>query len=354
MAKKVSDCDCGFIDADEPTHTTFTSLLLVDFTKATWKDLDDIFVRSSYTVNRTDAAYIRDFEPSQIQLTSSGLELTVSPSPDGLIVPSASIFTRSAAFLHGSYRARILVGDVPGTVTAFYNYHNDTSEVDIEYVSARGPTLLYSVKPQIYYENTNPSAETYQSETWGNDTSSTSSSLSFEQNFHEWSFTWLPDIVHFGLDANYSKSITKNVPQAPGTIVLSHWSNGNPKYSQGPPTVKSTKVVEFLQAVYNDANATALECKKVQEACVIQDGRLRVALGMEETDGGVLSGGGGGGSSSSASASGSTAAAAAAASSFSTLPAVSHVNSATTAGGTASLSPGVVGLWTLILLFFLR
>lgn len=325
MATKVEDCDCGFIDADEPTRSTFTSLLVVNFATATWDDLDNIFVRSSYNVNRSDAPYIRDFEANQIQLTDAGLELTVSPSPDGQIVPSASVFTRQASFLYGSYRARILVGGVPGTVTAFYNYHNDTSEVDIEYVSARGPTLLYSVKPQIYFENSNPDPDTYQSDTWNG------TEDSFDQNFHEWSFTWLPDVVHYGLDSNYSKSITTNVPQAPGTIVLSHWSNGNPRYSEGPPTMNSTKTVSYLQAVYNDTNATELTCKRAPSPCIIQDGILRSGFDPMAN------------SSTGASATLS-------ATPLPTLPPVSQVNS-----GACGVGPvGSSWLLALILLFFFR
>jgi beta-glucanase (GH16 family) len=336
MVTKVDDCDCGFVDADEPTGTTFTSLLFVDFTKASWKELDNIFIKSSYNVNRSDAPYIRDFETDQIQLTDAGLELTVSPSPDGRIVPSASISTRQASYLHGSYRARIMVRDVPGTVTAFYNYHNDTSEVDIEHVSARGPTLLYSVKEQLYFANSNPDPSTYQSDTW-NDTVT-----SFNQEFHEWSFTWLPEVVHYGLDANYSKKITRNVPQAPGTIVLSHWSNGNPRYSEGPPVVNSTNFVSYIQAVYNDANATALACKHTKSPCVVRAGTFVPSLNpaSNSSSGTSLPSGVSSGTASTGSATPSPM----------TIPAVSHVNS-----GACDISPaGPTWLLALILLFFFR
>jgi beta-glucanase (GH16 family) len=58
-------------------------------------------------------------------------------------------------FLYGTYRARIKVSDHPGTVAAFYFYHNDTSEIDMETLSRfTDPYQTYfAVKPQIYNED---------------------------------------------------------------------------------------------------------------------------------------------------------------------------------------------------------
>lgn len=268
MAAKIEDCDCGFVDSDDPTQSIFTSLLAIDFTSATNKDLEGIFIKATYNVTQAHAPYVRDFFEEQVRFSSRGLELTVSPSPDGRTVPSAAIFSRSSSFSFGSYRARFLVGRIPGSVTAFYNYKNDNSEVDIEYVSARPPALLYSTKPQLYSPDGNPLASTLQQDTFNG------SAAAFDDNFHEWSFIWLPDIIHYGIDSNYSKSITTNIPQEPGRIALSHWSNGDPNYSQGPPTQDSTVVASFFQAVYNDTEAGALACMKTTTACPVKDGLL--------------------------------------------------------------------------------
>jgi hypothetical protein len=267
MASKVQDCDCGFIDSNDPTKSIFTSFLVVNFSSITSQQLDDLFIQATYEITQTNSPYARNFSVDQVQLSKAGLDLTVSPSPDSERVPCAQVFTRAATFFYGSYHAQFHVGDVPGTVTAFFNYKNDSSEVDIEYLSAwANPTLLYTVKPQIYLDNGSPSNITYQQETW-NDTS-----VSFDQDFHEWSFVWLPDIVHFGLDANYPRFITTNVPKAPGRLALSHWSDGNPDYSLGPPTQNSSITISFLWAVYNDTNASELTCKKTNSACTVTNG----------------------------------------------------------------------------------
>jgi beta-glucanase (GH16 family) len=315
MASNVKDCDCGFIDSKDPTQTTFTSLLVIDFTTITQKQLDDLFVTATFEVDQSDAPYVRSFSADQVALSDAGLGLTVSP-PDGRSVPCAGIFTKETSFLHGSYRARFLAGGASGTVTAFYNYKNDTSEVDIEYLSAwETPTLLYTVKPQKYLANGNPDNSTYQRHPW------TDTPASFDRDFQEWSFVWLPDVVHYGLNGDYSDSLVTNVPQAPGRIALNHWSNGDPRYSIGPPTENSTHTVSFLQAVYNDANATALACKHQTSACVIADGLVQSASGGSPTASGGASN--------------------------PTLSAVTHLNSA--AHGVHPMIPG----WLLLLVWCL-
>jgi hypothetical protein len=267
MTAKVQACDCGFIDSHDPTKSIFTSFLAVNFSSITSQEFNNLFIPATYAITQSYAPYTRNYSGDQVQLSKAGLELTVSPSPDSKVVPSGQVFSPAANFFYGSYHAQFLVRDVPGTVTALFNYKSDSSEVDIEYLSSGAdPTLLYSVKPQVYLDNGNPSNSTYVRETWNG------TSVSFDREFHDWSFVWLPDIVHFGLDASYRRSLTTNVPQAPGRLALSHWSDGNPNYSLGPPTQNSTVTVSFLWAVYNDTNADPLTCKTASSACTVTNG----------------------------------------------------------------------------------
>jgi hypothetical protein len=270
LRSRIQDCDCGFTDSNDPTKSFFTSFLLINFTSITTHDLYNIFAISTYDIFPPNSPYARSFSPDQVQLSDAGLELTVSPSPDSKKVPCAQIFTKSATLFHGSYHGQIRVNHVPGTVTGFFSYKDDKSEIDMEYLSAwDNSTLQYSVKPQIYLANDSPSSSTRQLDTWNN------RSVSFDKDFHEWSFVWLPDIVHYGLDANWSKSITTNVPTAPGRISLTQWSDGDPTFSAGPPTQNSTITISFLQAVYNDTNASPLTCINSSTVCTITNGVLQ-------------------------------------------------------------------------------
>lgn len=266
MASKVQDCDCGFTDSTDPTRSTFTSFFAVNFSSTTSQQFSRLFIPATYDVDSRDSPYTRNFSADLVQLSDTGLSLSVSPAALGQ-VPCAQIFTRAATFFYGSYHALFRTSDIPGTVTAFFNYKNDSSEVDIEYLSSwDNPALLYTVKPQIYQDGGNPDNSTYARQTWDHTASS------FHQDYHDWSFVWLPEVVHFGLDANYSRSLTTNIPQAPGRLALSHWSDGNPRYSLGPPTQRSTVAVSLLWAVYNDVNASALVCERASSPCVVTNG----------------------------------------------------------------------------------
>jgi beta-glucanase (GH16 family) len=272
MASGVQDCDCGFVDSTDPTQSIFSSFLAVNFSLTTSQQLNKLFIPATYEVDSRGSPYTRNFSADLVQLSDTGLNLSVLPAVSGE-VPCAQIFTRAATFSYGSYHALFRASDIPGTVTAFFNYKNDSSEIDIEYLSGwTDPTLLYTVKPQIYLDNGNPDNSTYQREVWNG------TAASFHQDFHDWSFVWLPEIVHFGLDANYSRSLTTNVPQAPGRLALSHWSDGNPKYSLGPPSQNSVVTVSSIWTVYNDTNATVLVCKKASSPCTITNGILQNAL----------------------------------------------------------------------------
>lgn len=44
------------------------------------------------------------------------------------------------------------------------------------------------------------------------------------------------------------------VPQAAGKIILSHWSNGNPLWSGGPPAEDAKMTVSYVQAYFNSSD----------------------------------------------------------------------------------------------------
>lgn len=273
MAQTPTDCDCGFIDTKDPTNSIWNSLLVIDFTKVTIAQLKDIFILASYNVTKSTGSYVRSYNTENVQLNQNGLQLTCSTSTDGKTVPSAGLFTRARTFYYGSYSAKYLVDTVPGTIAGFFHYKNDTSEIDIEYLSSNS-SLQNSVKPQQYLSNGAASNTTYH-KGWINDISNSS----------DWSFTWKPDEVYYGIDGNYTKSITTNVPHAPGRIFMNHWSDGDPKFSRGPPERDSTVTVSFLQAVYNDTDAGPLACVKMKAACLVTDGVVKGRFASPDASG---------------------------------------------------------------------
>jgi hypothetical protein len=44
------------------------------------------------------------------------------------------------------------------------------------------------------------------------------------------------------------------VPKVPGKIILSHWSNGQPLWSGGPPDEDAKTTVSYVKAYFNSSN----------------------------------------------------------------------------------------------------
>lgn len=86
-------------------------------------------------------------------------------------------------------------------------------------------------------------------------------------DFHEYRFDFLPDKVFFYADGNLLSEMTGyGVPTTPGHVLLSHWSNGNSGWSQGPPTANAVTTVSYVKAYFNSSleqreRDFALRCK---------------------------------------------------------------------------------------------
>lgn len=81
--------------------------------------------------------------------------------------------------------------------------------------------------------------------------------LSFtpSQGFHEYRFDWSPHAVDFYADGVLLNTMTSAIPTAPGHITLSHWSNGDPLWSAGPPTEDAILTVEYFKGYFNSSDA---------------------------------------------------------------------------------------------------
>lgn len=96
----------------------------------------------------------------------------------------------------------------------------------------------------------------------GGDASSTPTFKVFQLPFqadkavHEYRFDWQPDKVSFYADSQWLADMTEEqfIPSAAGKIVLSHWSNGNPLWSGGPPEEDAYMLVQYVKAYFNTTN----------------------------------------------------------------------------------------------------
>ena len=130
-------------------------------------------------------------------------------------------------------------------------YFNDSQEIDMEFLSAEfndtsQPVNLVLQSPESAQAGFNAAnTDTFQIH-----------QLNFTptEGFHEYRFDWSPDAVKFYADGVLLDTMTSAIPTSPGHITLSHWSNGDPNWSAGPPTEDAILTVEYLKGYFNSSD----------------------------------------------------------------------------------------------------
>ncbi|KAI1769203.1 glycoside hydrolase family 16 protein [Hypoxylon sp. FL1150] len=277
----LADCECGYSIATGPGEGeyVFTDLLESDFIhldltdgtpaygKYGWApqefDMSRDVARGPYgeafapqNVVSNTIADAQTFEGSGIKGGDAGLQLVVDGEiHDGMVV-GADISTTVMQYFHGTFRAGIKVTDVPGTCSAFFWYMNDTQEIDMEFLSSQFNKTNSTFPVNLVLQSK-------ESKDAGFDASQTEGfrkvDLPFDPtaDFHEYRIDFLSDRVLFYADAELLAEMNgTGVPSTPGNLQLSHWSNGNTGWSQGPPGENATTTVSYVKAYFNSSLAS--------------------------------------------------------------------------------------------------
>ena len=206
-----------------------------------------------------------------VRYVHAQLELTISQN--GQLISTAEIVTQRSDILYGSFRIAMKTTPIPGTCSAFFTYRNDSQELDVE--------ILSSQQQQQPTPNPPPSLQQH----WpihlvAQSTLDTDSSTSIynttlsppTQNYNEYRIDWLPSRVDYYLNGAWAWTETANVPSAVGRLHISHWANGNPLWSGGPPGRDAVSVVSYVKAYFNSSGGrTRGGCEG--RKCVIPDQR---------------------------------------------------------------------------------
>lgn len=161
----------------------------------------------------------------------------------------------------GSFRIAMKTTGVNGTCAAFFFYRNDTQEIDVEILSAQQFASRHQWPVNLVVQNTSTPLAL-------NGSGPRSSNMEFHMvqqpdgavggMFHEYRFDWLPDRIDFYVDAWHTHTVTDNVPSSPGAIHFSHWSDGNPGWTHGPPAEDAVMTVAYVKAYFNTTSAPPL------------------------------------------------------------------------------------------------
>ena len=280
-----ADCECGYT----VNSTLYTDLIETDFLHLADITNDTDWQPQNYTVTPALArgpygknASVTNVVPNPLKSQydwagngvnggDAGLQLVVRGGvPQDGLIPMAEVATARIDMLYGSFRAGMKVTGTPGTCGAFFwvsltslpsfsglcsylssQYYNDTQEVDMEFLSAEFNSTSQPVNLVL---------QSPESEEAGFNAANTATfqvhQLNFtpSEGFHEYRFDWSPNAVEFYADGVLLDTMTSAVPTAPGHITLSHWSNGDPTWSAGPPTEDAILTVEYLKGYFNSSD----------------------------------------------------------------------------------------------------
>ena len=80
------------------------------------------------------------------------------------------------------------------------------------------------------------------------------------EGYHEYRFDWTPERIVFFADgkplSEFENAFDGDAPDAPGTMMLNHWSTGNAGWSGGPPAQDAVLTVSYVKAYFNSSNTT--------------------------------------------------------------------------------------------------
>lgn len=148
-----------------------------------------------------------------------------------------------------------------GTCSAFFFYQNDTQEIDVEILSAQQFGWMHQWPVNFVVQNTTSPLALNGS---GPQSSNTEYHMVKQPNgevgaqYREYRFDWLPDRIDYYVDGWRAYSFDENVPSTPGAVHFSHWSNGSPGWTHGPPEEDAVMTVAYVKAYFNTTSPAPL------------------------------------------------------------------------------------------------
>lgn len=292
-------CECGYrITRSDNTPLQSTTLLYTDAVETNFREIHNLsqfqdwkikFVRFNYVPDsgrfgkRVEATNIvpnpvRDVgagwngPSTQGANVDAGLQLIVrSTLSKDQEVSTGQIQSTREDVRFGSFRAYMRTAPINGTCAAHFWYHNDSQEIDVELLSRQQEGDSNPVNLSVH-SNESVAKDDGAKITTGY----IESQLGFDpaDGFHEYRYDWSPDAISFYTDGRWAGDVTDFVPTSPGYFQLSHWSNGYPGWSAGPPSQDSVLTVAYYMAYFNSTDPTRIRAFESQCSSNSQTGTV--------------------------------------------------------------------------------
>ncbi|KAG9242154.1 glycoside hydrolase family 16 protein [Calycina marina] len=303
----LAECECGYSTVVNGSVDTlsyvFTDVIEADFLHIRNISLDTDWRRQNfsftpeqgrgpygmnYTIDNVVSNPIdkpTDWSGPGVFGPNAGVQLSVSPGiPSDGYIKGAELNSAREDLLWGTYRAGLKLTRVSGTCSAFFWYYNDAQEIDIEFLSA-----LYVPENKTFPINLVLQTEASKAAGYDAQKSGTYilTNLPFDptDGFHEYRIDFVPgNIVFYGDGIVLGRMNHSSIPTkpSPGHMILTHWSNGNPLWSHGPPAEEAVLTVSYVKSYFNSSshNRTlqyASRCKNphaYDSVCAIPDSSI--------------------------------------------------------------------------------
>lgn len=241
--KRDTSCACGYQDSNgnvwrEAIISTFTQ------SEGALAAVNQDWVIATDNQPQTVGPQIAiQYTTANVVQYNDALGLKVSPYDGSGSINSAEIFTQRQDIKYGTFRMRAVVPTVQGVVFGFFTYISDTQEQDIEFLSSETDyyqRVHYTNHPGQLNGDTDPDAAKNVVIPGADFTA-----------FGEHRIDWLPAQTKYYYNGAQTSSITKNVPTTPSQVIINAWSNGDPNFSQGPPTSEAIATVQYAHLYFN-------------------------------------------------------------------------------------------------------
>jgi len=244
------NCPCGYIDSN---HNLWRESIVSLFTQSAGAIPA---IEADWTIASDDGVvtkegYIMQYVPANVFEFNDALGLRTSAYTGDNIIRTAEIDTKRGNIQYGTFRMVAQVPRVPGVVFGFFTYKNDTQEQDIEFVSADPEyyqTVHYTNQPG-QLPNTDPDPAAHK------DVVIPGADFTC---FMEHRIDWLPTQTRYYFNQTLQSTIAKNVPVLPSFVILNVWSNGDPQFSQGPPTQDAVATIQNVHLYFNSTSLSEL------------------------------------------------------------------------------------------------
>lgn len=235
--------------------TTWTNRIFYDSFQSNWKNSFMIDTWNNSQFCCSDPLVSPTYNTLDNVISSDFLTMRVSPfQGERIIAYSSSITSWRDDILYGSFRMSAKMSPVEGTSFGFFFFYSVTEEIDIEVLAheqSKG-IIRVSIQP-IIRDNLNRASNLSQK--------IIDLDMPLSNDFLEYRFDWFKSRVDFFIDSRYYHSLNVNIPSHHGKIVINHRSNGNPKWSRGPPETSSDVQIRSVDLYFNSSESN--ECRSL-------------------------------------------------------------------------------------------